>query len=132
MSHFARVKTNMKDREAVKQALSELDFQYEEGRCTIRGWSGGSEQAEIKIAGQSYDIGFRQAEGVYEAVADWWGVARDGRLGSRVQTEKQFVGQVTQRYGYVKALALLEESGYQITQEYDEQGEIVLEAVRYY
>lgn len=131
MSHFARVRTVMKDREALKQALAALNYQCEEGNCAIRGWSE-TERAELKIPGQSYDIGFRMAGDVYEAVADWWGVQRDGSLKSRVASEQQFVAEVTQRYGYVKAVALLEESGYQVTEQHEEEGELVLEAVRYY
>lgn len=131
MSHFARVKTLMREREVLKQALDDLNYQYEEGDCVVRGWAS-TERAEIKISGQSYDIGFRQTEGVYEAVADWWGVGRDGSLGPRIQSEQQFIGEVSQRYGYLKAVELLEESGYEVSEEYEEQGELVLEAVRYY
>lgn len=121
----------MRDREKIREALGQLDYQFEEGECLIRGWSQ-TERAEIKIPGQSYDIGLRQREGVYEVVADWWGVARDGVLGRRVASQEQFVGEVTQRYSYLTAVELLEESGYQVVEERDEEGEVVLEAVRYY
>jgi hypothetical protein len=121
----------MRDRDVLKQALEALKYEYEEGECVIRGWSE-RERAEIKIPGARYDIGLREREGAFEAVADWWGVTRDERLRQCVRSEQQFVGEVGQQYGYLKALQLLEESGYQLTEQREEQGELVLEAVRYY
>lgn len=121
----------MRDQHLLKRALADLGYRYEEGECVIRGWSE-RERAEIKIPGESYDVGFRQQAGVFEAVADWWGVTRDAELGRRIRSESQFLGEVSQRYGYLKAVELLEESGYQVAEVQEEAGELVLEAVRYY
>ncbi len=111
MSHFTRIKTQMVDKEYLKQALKDLGYAYEEGNVSIRGFAGQRTQVEIKVPTQSesYDIGFRKPKDAYEVIADWWGIRGINR--------QKFLQQVTQRYAYYAARAKLEEQGFALVNE---------------
>jgi|ERR1019366_4288766 hypothetical protein len=97
MSHFVRIRTQIREREHLVQALRDLHYQYQEGQnIVVRGFAGNRETADVVVdTGSKYDIGFqRQAEG-FEVVADWWGVETCTQV--RQQT---FLAQVAQRYAY--------------------------------
>ena len=55
MSHFARVRTLMRDREALRQALTELNYRYEEGDLQVRGWGEKERAEESRLAAQGGD-----------------------------------------------------------------------------
>ena len=97
MSHFVRIRTQIREREHLVQALRDLHYQFQEGQnLVVRGYAGGKEQAEIVVDTHSnYDIGFRLQAEEFEVVADWWGV--EGNTSIRQQS---FIAQVSQRYAY--------------------------------
>ncbi|MBI1748713.1 MAG: DUF1257 domain-containing protein [Acidobacteria bacterium] len=97
MSHFVKVRTQIREREHLVQALRDLHYQFQVGEnLVVRGWSGNRETAEVVVnTGSSYDIGFRRQAQEYELVADWWGVEKDTRI-----RQKTFLEQVNQRYSY--------------------------------
>ncbi|MBI1792230.1 MAG: DUF1257 domain-containing protein [Acidobacteria bacterium] len=97
MSHFIRIKTQIREREHLTQALRDLHYQFQEGESlVVRGFAGNRETAQIVVNnGSNYDIGFRRQAGEYEVVADWWGV--EGNTSIRQQT---FVEQVNRQYAY--------------------------------
>ncbi len=117
MSHFTRIKTQMVEKEYLRQALKDLGYAWKEGSVEIRGFGGQRTRVEIKVATKSpaYDIGFRKAGDAYEVVADWWGVPGINR--------EEFLRQVTQRYAYHAARAKLEEQGFALISEEVQQGE---------
>lgn len=86
----------------------------------IRGFLGRRTAAELRVPGRDggYDVGFRKSSDGYEVVADWWGVK-----GIR---QKEFVQQVSQRYGYHAARDKLEQQGFSIVSEEVAQGKIHL------
>ena len=121
MSHFTRVKTQMVEKEFIVKALQDLEYAYEEGSVEIRGYGGNRDRVEIRVptSNSGYDIGFRKAGNVYEMVADWWGI-RDIK-------QEQFVQQLIQRYSYHATRAKLEEQGFSlVTEENQQDGQIHL------
>jgi hypothetical protein len=104
MSHFTRIRTQIREREHLAQALRDLHYQFQEGEnLVVRGYMGGQERAEVVVnTGSNYDIGFQRKAEEYEVVADWWGVQGNTRI--RQQT---FVEQVSRQYAYnlIKAQA---------------------------
>ena len=117
MSHFTSIKTQIVEKEYLKQALSDLKHAYSEGNVQIRGYQGNRTDVEFKIPtnNSGYDIGFRQVGNAYEVVADWWGI--------RDISQQQFVQQVYQRYAYHAAKAKLEEQGFSLVSEEVQSGE---------
>jgi hypothetical protein len=98
MSHFTRIRTQIRERAHLVQALRDLHYRFQEGEnLVVRGYAGSRERAEVVVdTGSQYDIGFQRKEGVYEAVADWsWGV--EGHTALR---QASFLQQVQQQYAY--------------------------------
>lgn len=97
MSHFVKIRTQIREREHLVQALRDLHHQFQEGEnLPVRGWSGNRERAEVVVdTGSEYDIGFRRQAEAYELVADWWGV--EGNTPIRQQS---FIQQVNRQYSY--------------------------------
>ena len=97
MSHFIRIKTQIREREHLTQALRDLHYQFQEGEnLVVHGFAGNRETAQIVINnGSNYDIGFRHTTDEYEVVADWWGVERSTPI-----RQKTFVEQVNRQYAY--------------------------------
>jgi hypothetical protein len=97
MSHFQRIRTQIREREHLVQALRELHYQFQEGEnLQVRGWSGNRETAQVVVnTGSNYDIGFKRQAQEYEVVADWWGVE-----GNTPIRQQQFIQEVNRQYAY--------------------------------
>ena len=102
MSHFIRIRTQIKEREHLVQALRDLHLQFQEGQnLVVRGYEGNRATAEVVVnSGSAYDIGFRrqgsEVEGEdFEVVADWWGVENNTPI-----RQRSFLEQVNHRYAY--------------------------------
>lgn len=119
MSHITRIRTKIIDREFLIQALTELGYTPIVGQQTIRGFQGQKAEVDIRISRMlSYDIGFRQVDGAYEIVADWFGV--------RNLTQKKFTDQLSQRYAYLVSKAKFAEQGFALIEETQKNGKIRL------
>jgi hypothetical protein len=124
MSHFVRIRTQIREREHLIQALRDLHYQFQEGQnLAVRGWQGNREPAEVVVqTGSQYDIGFRRQAGEYEVVADWWGVEHSTSL-----RQEAFLGQVAQRYSYNVVRAQAREQYLMVEEEQElENGDIVI------
>ncbi len=124
MSHFTTVKTKIRDMVCLKQALEDLNFEYEEAEegVEVRGYMGQLEKADLVIkASKTYDVGVRQTENGIELLADWWGVET-----TRGLTEEEFVGQLNQRYAYHKVIKEVKARGFSLEQEEEENETIQL------
>jgi len=97
MSHFLKIRTQIREREHLVQALRDLHYQFQAGEnIAVRGYAGNREVAEVVVdTGSKYDIGFRRTAEEFEVVADWWGVEKDTRVRQRT-----FIEEVSQRYSY--------------------------------
>ena len=111
MSHFTTIKTKMVEKGPLLQALRDLGHAPEEGPVEIRGYEGHRMTVDVKIptANPEYDIGFRKVKGVYECVADWFGLPS--------LDKDKFLAQLGQRYAYHAARAKLEEQGFALVSE---------------
>ncbi|MCE5297398.1 MAG: DUF1257 domain-containing protein [Methanoregulaceae archaeon] len=95
MSHFTRIKTTLKDKSMLTDALHTLGYEVTQGG-SIRGRQGVRAVDLLIRTKDGNGIGFvRDAQGCYNLVADWWGIGRgdhkilselDGTL-SRIQRE---------------------------------------------
>jgi hypothetical protein len=97
MSHFQRVRTQIREREHLVQALRDLHYQFQEGEnLVVRGYAGNRETAQVVVnTGSNYDIGFQRKAQEYEVVADWWGVQRNTPI-----RQEAFIQQVNRQYAY--------------------------------
>jgi hypothetical protein len=116
MSHFSTVKTELRDRNALIDALRDLGHTPSEGERPVRGYRGQTVLADLTIASgddtSASDIGFRwnPATGSYELVADL-------DLWRRPQPVERFLAQLTQRYALRSILAASAEEGFQVSEQ---------------
>ena len=117
MSHFTTIRTQIIEKAYLKQALQDLGYTYQEGSVQVNGYQGNKTTAELKIKTKNpnYDIGFRKAGANYELIADWWGI--------HDINQNTFVQQLTQRYAYHAAITKLEEQGFSLVSEVQEEGQ---------
>jgi hypothetical protein len=68
MSHFTTIRTQIVEKEYLKQALQDLGYAYQEGAVKVNGYRGNQTTAELKIATSNagYDIGFNKTGNSYE------------------------------------------------------------------
>ncbi|HLV43462.1 MAG TPA: DUF1257 domain-containing protein [Aggregatilineales bacterium] len=118
MSHFTRVRTQLRDLQTVRRALEDLGYEVEEGR-TVRGYGGQETDADLIVrTGSQYDLGFRQEGGAILMVADFWGLRVD---------REAFLNRLTQRYAYLTVLEQAQTQGWQsVTEETQPDGSIRL------
>ncbi len=77
MSHFTKLKTELRDLGALRRALEELGHAVE-GPGDVRGWNGQTQAADLIVRRpEGYDLGFREAESGAELVVDRWGLKID-------------------------------------------------------
>ena len=101
MSHFVKIRTQIREREHLVAALRDLHYQFQVGEnLVVRGFADGTERAEVVVnTGSKYDIGFRRTADQYEVVADWW---LEHSTPIRQQT---FLQDLSQRYAYNVTMA---------------------------
>ncbi len=117
MSHFSRVKTKVVDLLYLKRALEDMNMEFQEGRCKIRGYLGRKMTVDARVkTPDGYDIGFIKNGDTYEAVADW-DMIRSFRQDS-------FVQEITRRYAYHVVKDQLEGQDFSVVSE-NRQGETV-------
>lgn len=120
MSHFTRMKTKLAKKEYIVQALRDLGYETKEGKVRIRGYEGQETEVDVMIptGNPGYDLGFRKAGDTYEMVADWYGIKNIER--------NAFLNQVQQRYAYHAVKSRMEEQGFEVVEEQDENNTIRL------
>jgi hypothetical protein len=121
MSHFSQIKTQIRNLESLKDALSDLGIDWRLVPREVGSYSGQTHPAEVSIEQENgYDIGFRWNGKEYELVADlqYWqqDLSVDG-----------FLRQVTQRYAYQTVMKETTKVGFQVAeQQKNEDGSIRL------
>ena len=110
MSHFSTIKTKIKDKEILVQALLLLQYNVQEDQELINPINHQHEKVKVDVS-IGNDIGFRlNKDGVYELVAD-------------IQTWKdsvpprRFIEKVTQQYAKVTIVDTITEQGFTINEE---------------
>jgi hypothetical protein len=113
MSHFSTVKTELRDRAALIEALRDLGHNPSEGLRAVRGYRGQTVQADLTLAADDGgDIGFRwsDASGSYELVTDL-------DLWRQPIPVDRFLAKLTQRYALRTILAASSEEGFQVSEQ---------------
>jgi len=113
MSHFSTVKTELRDRAALLEALADLGHTPREGALSVRGYQGQTQAADLAIGQPNgADIGFRlnPDTGAYELVADL-------ELWKQPVPVERFLAQLSQRYALRSILAASEEEGFQVAEQ---------------
>jgi hypothetical protein len=122
MSHFSRVRTQLRNLNTVQQALEALGYSVKSGR--VRGYRGQEADADLVIdVGGSYDIGFRREGENVVMVGDFWGLKVD---------RTTFLNQVSQKYAYLTVLEQTQADGWsKVIEEVREDGSIRLVVQRW-
>ncbi|MFM6611217.1 MAG: DUF1257 domain-containing protein [Dolichospermum sp.] len=108
MSHFTTIKVEIKQGEVLLQVLQELGYQVEQN-TQVRGYMGDKTNAEYVIRqANGYDLGFRQQEGIYELVADFWGAKIN---------QQEFINQISQKYAHKTLMETIQTEGFNVEEE---------------
>lgn len=113
MSHFSTVRTELRDRQALVDALTDLGFPPLEGFHPVRGYRGQTVNAELSVPQpHGADIGFRwnPDSGSYELVTDL-------ELWKQPIPVERFLAQLTQRYALHTILAASAEEGFSVSEQ---------------
>ena len=113
MSHFSTVKTQLRKKEFLKQALIDLGYVPNECGNLVRGYRGQTVKAEMTVEmGKGEEIGFRWNQGsqTYELVTDL-------DLWKQSIPVERFLAQVTQRYALNTVLDSTAQEGFQVSEQ---------------
>ncbi|MDA0716941.1 MAG: DUF1257 domain-containing protein [Cyanobacteria bacterium] len=128
MSHFSTIKTELRDRQSLLEALEDLGHGPREGTLMVRGYRGQTVEAQLAVAqGNGADIGFRlnPETGSYELVTDL-------DLWNQPVPVERFLAQLNQRYALHSILAATAEEGFQVSEQVQQQdGSIELVVTRW-
>lgn len=137
MSHFTKIKTQVKDLKVLKQCLDVMGYTWREGRQKLRGFSGQATEADlVAIMPEGYNIGFiRDPSGCYDIVADWWGVKGVTQAEFARTVEGHFAqvqNAIRRQYAHGKVTSELKNLGFTVVdQKRDEDGTIRIHARRF-
>jgi hypothetical protein len=121
MSHFSNIKTQIRNLDSLKSALTDLGVDWKPGPQTVKGYRGQTRKAEVVIEQENgYDIGFSSNGLEYELISDlqFW---------QQAWSVDRFLNLVTQRYAYHTVVSATADRGFQISeQQKNEDGSIRL------
>ncbi len=124
MSHFTNVQVQIKSAKDIMECLTEMGYQVIKAK-TVNGYGKMKETVDFAVKTQGYDIGFRRnAEGVFEIVADWWGV--------KGVAEKEFVSNLCIAYAEKKVRSFAQRKGFRLIEEESQAGKQFLLVKRSY
>lgn len=111
MSHFSQIKTQLRNLPTLKVTLSDLGIDYKEGPCSVRGYKGMTQTAELVIEQENgYDIGFVWNGVSHEMVTDlqFW---------NQASSVDRFLKQITQSYAYNTILQETSQQGFNVAEQ---------------
>ena len=117
MSHFSTIKTELRDRQSLLEALEDLGHGPRQGSLMVRGYRGQTVEAQLAVAqANGADIGFRlnPETGSYELVTDL-------DLWNQAVPVERFLAQLNQRYALRSILAATDEEGFQVSEQAQQQ-----------
>ena len=117
MSHFSTIKTELRDRQSLLEALEDLGHGPREGSLMVRGYRCQTVEAHLAVAqANGADIGFRlnPETGSYELVTDL-------DLWNQPVPVERFLAQLNQRYALRSILAATAEEGFQVSEQVQQQ-----------
>lgn len=121
MSHFTKCALKMTNLAAIKKALADLNYKFNEAeqgqQVTVRGYRGDTLKAAISVDMGRYDVGIiDNLDGTYGVTADWWGVETTKGI-----SEEEFQNTLSQKYQYHNVKQACEEKGYSVEEEVNEE-----------
>ena len=109
MSHFTNVQVQIRSAKDIMECLTEMGYQVINVK-TVTGYGKVKEMVDFAVKTEGYDIGFRRNhEGIFEIVADWWGVK--GVMGN------EFVSKLCVAYAEKKVRSFAQRKGFRIIEE---------------
>jgi hypothetical protein len=115
MSHFSNIKTQIRNLDSLKGALTNLGIDWQEGPEMVRGYQGQTLKAAIVVKQENnYDLGFRWNGQEYELVADlqYW---------QQPLSVEGFLKKVTQGYALQTILSETSKQGFQVAEQQNNQ-----------
>lgn len=115
MSHFSNIKTQIRNLDSLKGALTNLGIDWQEGPEMVRGYQGQTLKAAIVVKQENnYDLGFRWNGQEYELVADlqYW---------QQPLSVEGFLKKVTQGYALQTILSETTKQGFQVAEQQNNQ-----------
>ena len=115
MSHFSNIKTQIRNLDSRKGALTDLGIDWQEGPEMVRGYQGQTLKAAIVVKQENnYDLGFRWNGQEYELVADlqYW---------QQPLSVEGFLKKVTQGYALQTILSETSKQGFQVAEQQNNQ-----------
>ena len=110
MSHFTCIKTKIKERPYLIEALKELEYNIQENFLLDNPVDHAHEQVHVEVAINN-DIGFKWNGNEYELVAELDAWDLDVPV-------SRFIEKVTQQYAKATVLATAEEQGFTLAEEH--------------
>lgn len=111
MSHFSHIKTQIRDLDALQQALTELKLDWNAGPKDVRGYRGQVHSAAIVVEQDNgYDIGFSWNGQAYDLVADlqFW---------NQPIPVERFLSKITQQYAFATVMQETAKQGFQVSEQ---------------
>ncbi|MFN5515558.1 MAG: DUF1257 domain-containing protein [Cyanobacteriota bacterium] len=111
MSHFSNIKTQLRDLDTLKTALSKLGMEWQEGPSAVRGYQGQTVSAALVISQENnYDLGFCWNGREYELVTDlqYW---------QQPLSVEGFLQKITQGYALETVLRESAQQGFQVAEQ---------------
>ena len=135
MSHFSKIKTKIKNKKYLIEALKNSGYHFKVGDYDCVGYNGNKTPVDILIElnGTDYNLGFKSTPGGFELIADWYGITgiNWSSMISKIEMEvKTIEHKVQQQYAYETTLEKMKQKGFSIEEETREDGEIRLSLKR--
>lgn len=118
ISHFSRIKTEIRDQDLLIESLQELGYEVQEGGA-IRGRQG-LRQVDLSVSTRNGNgIGFiRSDDGTFTLVADWYGI---GRKDTKIaESLSRTLERVQNRYAERLIVKKTEEQGFSVVERCEE------------
>ena len=119
MSHYSRIRTEFRHKEALICCLQQQGFVVETD-SVISGHRG---QHTVDIAAKNargYGIGFvKNSDGTYDMIADWWGVKGAGEKKIADELQRQ-AGRIQAEYAKAVVLEQVKKEGFDVVSQTDE------------
>ncbi len=129
MSHFSRIRTVFRHREALVQCMQDLGYQVETD-TTISGYHGRhTVDIAVKKSG-GYGLGFvKNPDGTYDMVGDWWGIPGKGETKLAGELKRQAEA-IQKEYAKKLVLEQTVAEGFEMVSENEEKDGTVRIVVR--
>ncbi len=111
MSHFSQIKTQIRNLDSLKAALTHADISWKSGPVQVKGYRGQTHVADLAIEQDNgYDVGFSWNGQEYELVADlqYW---------QQPLSVEGFINRVTQGYAYQTVVSQSTQQGFQVAEQ---------------